>query len=34
MAQLNIYYSGLLVVLIVITMYLGISNHIIETKSQ
>ena len=30
MAQLNIYYSGLLIVLIVITMYLGISNHIIE----
>jgi hypothetical protein len=31
MAQLNIYYSILLIVLIVITMYLGISNHIINT---
>jgi len=31
MAQLNIYYSGLLIILIVITMYLGISNHVVNT---
>ena len=31
MAQLNIYYTILLIVLIVLAMYLGISNHIINT---
>ena len=32
MAELNIYYSILLVVLIVVVMYLGISNHIITNS--
>ena len=32
MAELNIYYSIILVVLIVVVMYLGISNHIITNS--